>query len=110
MQAIVILPTYLMTQLPVILVWIVGVILALFYRKRYPKISLMALAAIVIVFVNSAAGAILNLYLALTLQARGWSANQTSLVSTAGVIVQSLIAAVAWGLVLAAIFGERNKP
>ena len=110
MQAIVMLSTYFIYQLPVILVWIVGVILALFYRKRYPKISLRALAAIVIVFVSSAAGGILSLYLALTSQAQRWSANQTSLVSTAGAIVQSLIAAVAWGLVLAAIFGERNKP
>ena len=110
MQATVMLSTYLFNQLPVIRVWIVGVILALFYWKRYPKISLRALAAIVIVFVNSAAGAFLNLYLPLTLHARGWSANQISLVSTASAIVQSLIAAVAWGLVLAAIFGERNKP
>jgi len=110
MQATVILSTYLFNQLPVILVWIVGVILALFYRKRYPRISLMALAAIVIVFVNSAAGAFLNLYFPLTLHARGWSANQISLVSTGSAIVQSVIAAVAWGLVLAAIFGERNKP
>ena len=110
MQAIVMLSSYLINQLPVILVWIVGVILALFHWKRYPRVSLMALAAIVIFFLNSAAGAFLSLYLPLTLRERGWSTSQMSLVYTANAIVQSLIAAVAWGLVLAAIFGERNKP
>ena len=109
MEAIVMLAGYLIQQLPVILVWIVGVILALFYRKRHPKISLMALAAILIFFVNSAVGAFLSLYLPLTLRWRGLNPGQTSLVYTTIAAIQSLIGAGAWGLIIAAIFSGRSR-
>jgi ABC-type nickel/cobalt efflux system permease component RcnA len=85
-----------LTQLPVYLVWLVGVILALANWKKHPSVSLVALIGFVILF-------LLALFTQLTTVRHGvnWS--------HAGIaFLEALIRAGAWGLVLAAIFGWRK--
>ena len=86
----------LLTQLPVYLVWLVGVILALVGWKKHPSVSLVALIGLVILF-------LLAMVTQLTTVRHGvnWG--------LAGIaFLEALVRAGAWGLVLAAIFGWRK--
>jgi hypothetical protein len=99
----------LLVQLPVILVWLVGVILSLSYWRRHPKVSRFTLIAIAVLFVESLAGTYLSLYLPLTLSERGWNSGRLGiLLSTVG-FARALVRAVSWGLLLAAIFARRDE-
>ncbi len=95
--------SYLLYQIPVFVVWLAGVVLALVRWKRHPKVSLLTIIAFVLFFAEILSPFYLNVW---TLQ--GLSANM-ELVSTAINIIEPLITAAAWGLLLAAIFGWRSE-
>jgi MFS family permease len=98
-----------LVQFPVVLVWLIGLVLSLVYWRRHPKVSLLTFIAIAGLLVSSLIGTYLSVWLPVTLQERGWSANQIGTVIAARGIIGSLIAAVLWGLLIAAIFGWRSK-
>jgi hypothetical protein len=102
--------TVYLTQLPVILVWLIGLVLALVYWRRHPTVSLLAIIAIVGFLVTSLVGTYLSVWLPLTLQERGWSIGRIGILMTARGVIGSLISAVLWALLLAAVFGWRNRP
>ena len=85
-----------LTQLPVYLVWLVGLILALAGWKKHPSVSLVALIGFVILF-------LLALVTQLTTVRHGVNWSQAGIA-----FLEALIRAGAWGLVLAAIFGWRK--
>jgi len=85
-----------LTQLPVYLVWLVGVILALVGWRKHPSVSLVALIAFVVLSLLALVTQIIA-----PRQGVGWGA--------AGIVFfEALIRAGVWGLVLAAIFGWRK--
>jgi membrane protein YdbS with pleckstrin-like domain len=85
-----------LTQTPVYLVWLVGVILAIIGWKKHPTVSRFALIAFVILFLL----AMVTLLIA---------AHNGVKVGHPGIaFLEALIRAGAWGLVLAAIFGWRK--
>jgi hypothetical protein len=96
-------------QLPVVLVWLVGVILSLFYWQRHPQVSLWTLIAIVVLFAESFVSTYLNIWLPIKLHSAGWTSSQLALIYPVMGGIESLIRAVAWGFLLAAIFRGRNK-
>jgi hypothetical protein len=85
-----------LTQLPVYLIWLVGLILALAGWKKHPSVSLVALIGFVILF-------LLALVTQLTTPRYGVNWSQAGIA-----FLEALIRAGAWGLVLAAIFGWRK--
>ena len=99
----------LLVQLPVILVWLVGGILSLSYWRRHPKVSRLTLIAIAVLFVESLAGMYLSLYLPLMLSERGWNSGRLTIFLPTVGFVRALVRAVSWGLLLTAIFGQRDE-
>jgi hypothetical protein len=96
-------------QLPVILVWLVGVCLSLIYWRRHPQVSRLTLGAIVILSVEMFVSTWLNLWLPLRLRSAGWNSSSLALFYPVVGIVESLIRAVAWGFLIAAIFRWRYE-
>ena len=85
-----------LTQLPVYLVWLVGLILALATWKKHASVSLVALIAFVVLF-------LLALFTQLSTPHYGVNWGQAGVA-----FLEALIRAGAWGLVLAAVFGWRK--
>jgi hypothetical protein len=85
-----------LTQLPVYLVWLVGVILALVSWKKHPSVSLVTLIGFVILY-------LLTFVSLLITASHGMISGQLGII-----FFEALIRACAWGLILAAIFGWRK--
>ena len=95
------------TQLPVLLVWAVGIVLAVAHWRRHPRVSALLVAGLAIYMVATLLVAFLN---ATTpwFAARRPTAHVGLLLGIASV-GRSFIGAVAWGLALAAVFVDRNE-
>lgn len=95
---------------PLMAVWMVGVVLTIARWKLHPRVSLLALVAIGIFFLTMAGDIFVNLRL--PEMARQGSLGDGSLQRF--FIVASLIRTffniLAWGLLLAAVFGWRKEP
>jgi hypothetical protein len=98
-----------LVQLPVFIVWLVGIILSVVYWRRHPKVSLLALIAITAFFVTSLFGSALTTWLPIMLQRRGWAMTRLSAVLAIVSLVRSIVNAALWGLLIAAIFGWRSE-
>ncbi|HEY5574500.1 MAG TPA: hypothetical protein VIK64_15875 [Anaerolineales bacterium] len=94
-------------QLPLYLVWLAGFALAIAYWRRHPRVAQLTIGAMVIFFVTSLAGTALSRWLPFALQARGLATSQLGLVTIIISVIQTLLNAVAFALLLAAIFGWR---
>lgn len=92
------------------MVWLVGVILSMVYWRRQPKVSRLTLIAIAIFLVGSLVSTYAVVYVPLMSRDRGWTSAQLSLYFSLFNIVASLMYAVGWGFILAAIFGRRDEP
>lgn len=96
-------------ELPVYLVWLIGIILAVIYWQRQPRVALLTLIALVLFFADSLVGGFLSVRLPLMLREQRVGIRLVTLFAAVRGIVQVLVSVVAWGLVLAAIFGGRGK-
>ena len=110
MQLLGTLTSYITQYFIVALVWLAGAILALTSRRQHPKASRFTLIAIAIFFVESLVGTYVNLYVPFMLRDRGWTNSQLQMYFPLLGILLSLIRAVAWGFILAAIFSRRDQP
>lgn len=100
----------LLIHLPVILVWLAGMILAIIYWKRHPWVSLLTFIAVTGILITSLVDTYLGMWLPILLQQQGFSINQVGIVMGIRGLISSLMTAGFWILLLAAIFGWRNKP
>jgi hypothetical protein len=98
----------LLFQSPILLVWFAGFILALVYWRRHPRASLFTIIALVIFLVETLVDTYLNLWLPFQLSERNIAAGQIGQIYMVKGIVTSIIGAVAWGLIVAAIFSGRR--
>ena len=94
----------------VALVWLAGAILAVASWGQHPRVSRFTLIAIAIFFVESLVGTYANLYVPFMLRDQGWTNSQLQMYFPLLGILSSLIRAVAWGFILAAIFSRREQP
>lgn len=98
----------LLIQLPLLIVWIIGIIVALVRWSKHPRVSLVALIGLAVLFVIALVGGLLTPWLQMTLMRNGMSGSRVGLLSGIVGIVLSLIRAGAWGLILVAIFSKRE--
>jgi hypothetical protein len=96
-------------SLPVIIVWVIGIGLALSRWRRRPRVSQFALIACVVMIINTVANRSLTLWMPLAMRDYGWTTVQIGSFFTAIGIITSLISATAWTLVICAIFGWRDQ-
>jgi hypothetical protein len=94
---------------PVIIVWVIGIVLALSRWQRHPRVSQFTLIACVVMIVNLVGSRFLTIWLPITMRDRGQSVSQISLIFTIIGIITALIGAAAWALVICAIFGWRDR-
>jgi|WetSurMetagenome_2_1015567.scaffolds.fasta_scaffold447987_2 hypothetical protein len=98
-----------LVDLPEFLVWLTGIILAVVFWQRHPKASLLTLIAMIGFMTTAVVSTYLSLWLPLTLQERGMPTTQIGLVFAVYGIIRSLVSAIWWGLLVAAIFGRRGE-
>lgn len=98
----------LLTQLPILLVWLGGAILALAYWKRCPPAAMLTMIALALFFVIMLIDNYLNGALPILMRERAWSNTQMGTLYTVKAVLSALARAIAWGLLLPAIFGWRG--
>ena len=96
-------------SLPAIIVWVIGIALALSRWRRHPRVSQFALIACAVMIINTVANRSLTIWMPLAMRDYGWTAVQIGSFFTAIGIITSLISATAWTLVICAIFGWRDQ-
>jgi hypothetical protein len=95
-------------QIPLFLVWMVGIVLAVTRWQRHPKVSLLALIALVLALLNSTVNGFLGALAPVMLTEQGMTATQIGIIFTIWSFIASIVGTVIWGLVLAAIFRWRD--
>jgi hypothetical protein len=93
---------------PVIIVWVIGIILALSRWRRHPRASQFALIAFALMIGATVVVRALYLWLPIAMRNHGWSTREFGTISVAIGIVSTLINAAAWALIICAIFGWRD--
>jgi hypothetical protein len=92
-------------QIPLLAVWLVGLVFALVRRRRHSRVSLLAAVGLVI-FIGRAALVPVASYVALR---RASDAAELGLSQGIIGIVSALVATAGWMLILIAVFGWRRK-
>ena len=92
---------------PLYLVWLVAIILAILRWSRHPRVSLATVLGVVALWGVSLCVSFLDLWLPYSLRAKGMSMVQVSRVYAAIAIVNSILQAGCWAVLLFAIFGWR---
>lgn len=100
----------LMFQIPLLLVYGVGVVLAITSWRRHRAVSALVLIVIAGSVLQSVLNVYLNLYLPSWLLARDARFSEAALISTVRNFINAVLDALWWGLLLAAIFGWRKSP
>ena len=89
----------LLVQLPILLVWLIGIVLAFVFWRRHPQVSLLALIGFGLLFVLTVIGAFLNIALPVWMSQQRIPASQMSIVYLIRGVIPSLLNAVAWVLI-----------
>lgn len=98
----------LVSQLPLLLVWGVGVVLAITSWRRHRAVSALVLIVIAGSVLQSVLNVYLNMYLPSWLLARDARFAEAALIPMVRNFINAALDALWWGLLLAAIFGWRN--
>jgi hypothetical protein len=109
MEALIPTLTVIATLAPMIVVWVIGIILALLRWRRHPRVSQLAITAFAVMIGSTVVVRTLYVWLPTVVRNRGWSTSELGTIFTAVGIVSTLINAVAWALVICAIFGWRDQ-
>lgn len=100
---------YMLSQAPVLIVWLVGLILALKNWSHYPKVSMFASVGFATLILEAFFFSGVTLMLPQFLSQNGSSTSNISFYFSALGIVRSLFSAISWSLIVAAIFTQRYK-
>ena len=93
-------------QLPMLLVCVVGIILAVTNRPRYPRASLLVIIALVLRGLDVLIGAAFTAWLPTLYADADGAAGIGTIVGLIN-LLRTLLETVAWGLMLAAVFSAR---
>jgi hypothetical protein len=97
--------------LPQVLVWLAGIAAAILLWRRHPRLSLLVAVTLAGLVVVDILGNIASANLPILLHSRfGMPIRQLSIAVSAVNLVNNLIHAAAWALILYAAFGWRREP
>ncbi|NUM81612.1 hypothetical protein HUU42_12475 [bacterium] len=99
--------SYIATLLPIFIVWIVGVVMCFTYWNTYRKAAMLTLIAIVIEAANALIG-VLNVWIPTIMTEMGWTYQQLGTFFAIKGFFHAILNAVAWVLILIAVFKARN--
>jgi hypothetical protein len=102
--------TQLLAQSPVLLVYLIGLILALVFWQRCPIPSLLVLVASVLLLLVAVTQTCVTQYLIQARTEMGWTHEKLGWVFSAVGLTGSCLRAAALGLFLAAVFIQRRVP
>ncbi len=93
--------------LPVLMVWLVGIVLALVRWRQHPRASLLALIAFLGLAGTAAANTYVNAAFPLILRSAGLLALPLATAGALRTMLQNLVSVVWWVLLLIALFARR---
>lgn len=96
-------------QLPVVLVCLGAIIFSWLYRQQYPQVTRLTLLATILLALEAVGGTFLDIQLPLWLHQQNWSTHEIGLALVTSEILQSVMVALAIGLLMLAVFRWRNK-
>ena len=94
----------LLARLPVLIIWGVGLFIAISRWSRHPRKSLFIVIALTVLFFQSMVGAVLNAALPMWLYNRGMEGARMGLIFGLRNFGGAIISAIAWGFLIAALF------
>jgi hypothetical protein len=101
----------LLIQLPLYITWLVGIVLALVWWKRHPRVSLLAVIGLTAMLILTVLTSIANLWLPFWIENFGTGRMGISVIFLIMNILEGILMAGIWIVVLAAIFnGRKTKP
>ena len=95
-------------QAPLLVIWLVGMLLALLWWQRAPKVAAVTCVACALFLVDTLIGTLIVVALPGMLIERGQSTSQVAVAFTVIGICRALLHAVLWSAVLFAIFSGRS--
>ncbi len=98
----------LVIQAPVLVIWLVGIVLALGSLERQPRVARLVLISLAILVIQNVIWTPLSTWLPQALLLQDVSPGQMAVYFSAIGLFNSLIAAVAWALLLVALFRRIN--
>lgn len=94
---------------PLILVWLVGLILSIYFWRRHPVVSMLVAISLIILLAERFMRIYLGFWLPYQINHFGLTGAQSTLISKSISIFESLINAGVWSLLLIALFGWRKS-
>ena len=98
----------LVQDIPVMLVLLIGMVLAIVFWSRHPGVSRLTLIALLLFLARQLLGPLVSLWLTLNQRPLGGDARGLGFAMLGIGIVSSVIQAIGYGLLLAAVFAGRN--
>ena len=102
--------TQMASQSPVLIVYVLGIVLALIFWRRCPTSCVFTLIAMAILLLTTVAQTFLNIYVVQLRASQGWTSAQVGTFFTINALVGGVLRAAAMGLLLAAVFMGRPSP
>ncbi|MBI4853741.1 MAG: hypothetical protein HY819_18260 [Acidobacteria bacterium] len=99
---------YVLGQLPMLVLWIVGIILAIKNWTAYPKVATLAMIGFITLILQTLVFSVVSVVLP-QLLIRNDSNSEVGLYFSIFGVVKSLFSAASWGLIVAAVFTQRYK-
>lgn len=101
---------FLFDYFPILIAWLVGLVLAIINRNKYPKVARLTIIGLAILFTTSLVNSYVSRMLPIWLNQQGFTTAEMIPVFTIRNLVVSLVSAFGWGFVIAAIFSGRTTP
>jgi hypothetical protein len=105
-----VLSSFLLPSLPAVIIWLVGIAIALATWRRHPRVSQTALVACVLLLANAAAGPLAQFWLFQRMTQFGWTAAEYGRTMGLVTLVRVAFSTVGYVLLLVAVFGWRVTP
>jgi hypothetical protein len=97
-----------LVQLPLYLVWLVGIILSIVFWKKHPTVSLLSLIALAGLLIISIVDVYASTWLPIALRSQGMSTGRISIEMGIISVSSSFVSTAFWILLVIALFGWRK--
>jgi hypothetical protein len=94
-----------LVQIPIFLVWLVGLAFAVIRWRRHPRVSLLATSGLLLFFLRALNFPLIRLWI----QQRAAETFQVGIRFSALNLGSALVGALAWALILIAVFSQRSQ-